>query len=74
MNDCSIGQGDSIVDGILAGIYNDNDYEADDVRLEVFYGRRGGTAKNDRFRRTTIGMGLGFIDCLNAKMEVRDEP
>lgn len=74
MNDCTLGCGDSIIDGIFAGVYADDAGDADDVWLEVLHGRHNGTAKYDRFRRTTIGMGLGFIECLNAKMEVRDEP
>lgn len=57
--------------GIFADVYAD---DADDVWLEVLHGRHNGATKYDRFRRTTIGMELGFIECLNAKMEVRDEP
>ncbi len=71
MNDCTFGWGNSIVDGVLTGVYNDG--ETEDVRIEVWEGRNNKT-KNDRLRRTSIGMGVGVIDCLNAKMEVRDEP
>lgn len=72
MNDCTLGWGNGIVDGILVGVYNDG--ETEDVRLEVWQGRNNDATKNDRLRRTSIGMGVGVIDCLNAKMEVRDEP
>lgn len=71
MNDCTLGWGDSIIDGILAGVYNDDD-DTDDIWLEVFHGRNDSVAKNNMFCRTTMGM--GFIDCLNAKMEVHDAP
>lgn len=72
MNKCTFGWGNSIIDGIFAGVYNDG--ETEDVWLEVWEGRNDNATKNDRFVRTTMGMGLGIINCLNAKMEVRDEP
>ena len=72
MNDCTFGWGNGIKEGILAGIYSDDDDETDDVWLEIRHG--GEKTKNDRIERTTIGMGMGFIDCLNATMGVRDEP
>ena len=71
MNDCTFGWGQSIIDGVLAGVYNDG--ETEDVWIEIWKGRNDKT-KNDRLDRTSCGMGSGIIDCLNAKMEVRDEP
>lgn len=70
MNNCTFGWGNGIIDGILVGVYNGG--ETEDVHIEVWEGRNDKT-KNDRLRRTSIGMGNGIIDCLNAKMEVRDE-
>lgn len=71
MNDCTIGWGDSIVDGIFTAVHDDGD--TDDEWLDIWNGRNG-RARNDRFRRTEVGIGVGIIDCLNAQMEVRDEP
>lgn len=67
MHDCTLGWGDSIIDGILLGVYNDG--ETEDVRIEIW-----DSGSDDLLDRTSIGMGVGVIDCLNAKMEVRDEP
>lgn len=65
MHDCTLGWGDSIIDGILLGVYNDG--ETEDVRIEMW-----DSGSDDVLDRTSISMGMGSIDCVNAEMEVRD--
>ena len=68
MKNCTFEWGNEIVDGVFAGAFDDSNVLQ--LRLSVQRERNDKT-KNDRVARTEIGMGLGFIDCLNDKMEVR---
>lgn len=66
MSECNLTTGSGIVDGILIGVYDD---ESIDVEIEMLKKK-----SKDKLRRTTFDMNVGVIDCLNAEMEVRDEP
>lgn len=65
MSECSLGYGHSIVDGILAGVYTDD--EAENIQMKLW-----NENSDDLFRRTTYEMAVGVIDCLNAQVGVRD--
>lgn len=67
MSDCNLTAGAGITDGILVGVYTDK--ESTKVELKMRHER-----SKDKLRRTTIGFGVGVIECLNARMEVKDEP
>ena len=67
MSDCNLTVGSGIIDGILVGVYTDD--ESEKVELEMW-----DEESKDKLRRTTIGFGVGVIECLNARMEVKDAP
>ena len=67
LSDCNLTAGSGIIDGILVGVYTDD--ESEKVELEMW-----DEESKDKLRRTTIGFGVGVIECLNARMEVKDEP
>ena len=67
MSDCNLTVGSGIIDGILVGVYTDD--ESEKVELEMW-----DEESKDKLRRTTIGFSEGVIECLNARMEVKDEP
>ncbi len=67
MSDCNLTVGSGIIDGILVGVYTDD--ESEKVELEMW-----DEESKDKLRRTTIGFSVGVIECLNARMEVKDEP
>ena len=67
MSDCNLTVGSGLIDGILVGVYTDD--ESEKVELEMW-----DEESKDKLRRTTIGFGVGVIECLNARMEVKDEP
>ena len=56
-----------VIDGILVGVYTDD--ESEKVELEMW-----DEESKDILDRTTIGFNVGVIECLNARMEVKDEP
>ena len=67
MSDCSLMAGAGIIDGILVGVYTDD--ESEKVELDMW-----DKESKDKLRRTTIGFNVGVIECLNARIEVKDEP
>ena len=67
MSECTLTYGAGIVDGILVGVYSDDEVEP--IMIEIW-----DEESKDELRRTTSEMGIGVIECLNATMEVRDEP
>ncbi len=67
MSDCNLTVGSGIIDGILVGVYTDD--ESEKVELEMW-----DEESKDILDRTTIGFNVGVIECLNARMEVKDEP
>ena len=67
MSDCNLTVGSGIIDGILAGVYTDK--ESTKIELKMRHEK-----SKDKLRRTTVGFGVGVIECLNARMEVKDEP
>ena len=67
MSDCNLTIGSGIIDGILAGVYTD-----DAVDLVMIKMHRENS--KDELQRTTFGFNIGVIECLNAEMEVKDEP
>ncbi len=67
MSECNLTIGSGIIDGILIGVYNDD--ESINVEIKMLSEK-----SNDKLRRTAFDMGIGVIDCLNAEMEVRNEP
>lgn len=67
MSDCTLTYGAGIVDGILVGVYSDDEVEPVMIKMHR-------EKSKDKLRRTTSEMGIGVIECLNATMEVRDEP
>lgn len=66
MSNCNLTAGSGIIDGILVGVYSDEDVEP--VQLEIF-----DTGSDDKLRRTIMGLGIGVIQCLNAEVGVMDE-
>lgn len=67
MSDCSLTYGSGIINGILVGVYSDDEVEP--VQIQMW-----DDESKDELRRTTSEMSVGVIECLNADMEVRDEP
>lgn len=67
VSDCNLTVGSGIIDGILVGVYSDD--EVGPVQLEIF-----DTGSKDKLRRTIMGLGIGVIECLNAEVGVMDEP
>ena len=67
MSDCNLTIGSGIIDGTLVGVYTDD--ESIDAEIKML-----DEGAKDMFCRTTDGMGIGVIDCLNAELGVRDEP
>ena len=67
MRDCNLSPGKDIIDGILVSVHSDD--EAGTMKLKLFKEK-----STDKFRRTEFGMNIGVIECLNARMEVTDEP
>ena len=67
MSDCNLTVGSGIIDGILVGVYTDD--ESEKVEFEMW-----DEESKDILDRTTIGFNVGVIECLNARMEVKDEP
>ena len=67
MTDCTLIQDVILIDGVLVGVYTDD--ESEEVELKMW-----DEESSDELRRTTIGINTGIIECLNAEMEVRDEP
>lgn len=67
MSDCKLTVGAGIIDGILIGIYTDEESEYVEIKMRH-------EKSKDKLRRTTSEMGMGIIECLNAAMEVKDEP
>ena len=54
MSDCNLTVGSGIIDGILVGVYTDD--ESEKVELEMW-----DEESKDKLRRTTIGFGVGVI-------------
>ncbi|MCX4327344.1 MAG: hypothetical protein OSJ45_08620 [Lachnospiraceae bacterium] len=67
MSDCNLTIGSDIIDGILLGIYTDRDVAP--VQIKMWHEK-----SKDELQRTTYDMNIGVIECLNAEMEVKDEP
>lgn len=65
MSDCNFTVGLGVIDGILVWVYTDK--ESTKIELKMRHER-----SKDKLRRTTIGFGIGVIECLNARMEVKD--
>lgn len=66
MHNCKFGPGQCIIEGILVGVYSDDEVEP--VQIMV---RHDGS--HDVVDRTSCGLGIGIIECLNAEVGVRDE-
>ena len=67
MSDCNLTIGSGIIDGVLVGVYTDDEAEA--VELGMW-----DEESKDILDRTTIGFNVGVIECLNAEVGVKDEP
>ncbi len=67
MSDCNLTIGSGIIDGILAGVYTDDNVEPVMIKMHR-------EKSKDILDRTTIGFNTGLIECLNAEMGVKDEP
>ena len=67
MSDCNLTIGSGIIDGVLVGVYTDDESEA--VELGMW-----DEESKDELRRTTFGFNIGVIEFLNAEMGVKDEP
>lgn len=67
MSDCNLTIGSGIIDGVLVGVYTDDESEA--VELGMW-----DEESKDELRRTTFGFNIGVIECLSAEMGVKDEP
>lgn len=67
MSDCNLTVGSGIIDGILVGVYTDD--ESEKIELEMW-----DEESKDILDRTTIGFNVGVIECLNAEVGVKDEP
>ncbi len=67
MSDCNLTAGSGIIDGILVGVYTDD--ESEKVELEMW-----DEESKDILDRTTIGFNVGVIECLNAEVGVKNEP
>jgi len=65
MSDCNFIVGLGVIDGILVGVYTDEESEA--VELEMWHEK-----SKDILDRTTYDFNIGLIECLNASVEVRD--
>lgn len=67
MSNCNLTAGSGIIDGILAGVYTDDNADIVMIRMHK-------ENSEDKFRRTTFGFDIGLIECLNAEIGVKDEP
>lgn len=67
MSDCNLTVGFGIIDGILVGVYTDDEVEP--IQIQMWDEK-----SKDMLDRTTIGFSVGVIECLNAEMGVKDEP
>ena len=65
MSKCNLTKGYGIIDGILVGVYSDDEEEP--IQIEIW-----DEESDDILDRTTCGMNIGVIECLNAEIEVRD--
>lgn len=66
MSECTLAWGSSIIDGILVGVYTDDEYDEADRQVWESHSK-------DKLRRTTSGITFGVIECLNAEMRSKDE-
>ena len=67
MSDCNLTVGSGIINGILVGVYTDD--ESEKIELQMW-----DEDTKDEFQRTTFGFNVGVIECLNAEMGIKDEP
>ena len=65
MSDCNFIVGLGVIDGILVGVYTDNEMSSIDIEMKH-------EKSKDILDRTTYGFNIGVIECLNARMEVKD--
>lgn len=67
MSNCNLTIGSGIIDGVLKGVYSDDNVEPVMIQMHR-------EESMDKLRRTNCDIDIGLIECLNAEMGVRDEP
>lgn len=63
MSDCNLTVGSGIIDGILIGVYADDNVDTVMIKMHQ-------ENSKDELQRTTFGFNVGVIECLNAEMGV----